>query len=184
MNFYYIWGSMPTTQNPETRKYPRSSQRGAVFHPKTIPYWCSGYGWKVQLPWSQRGPVGSETSEAGRGGEASLTGATEGNANVNRTDGDAVRCGNSSAEEEEKAMWRGRTLCSLLIIRRQLGAASCWPLMTNSLTIPMMMLCAVHTGYLHLVCCLPDLFLDKYGLLFKNVLCLTSEDRWNLSNIG
>lgn len=48
--------------------------------------------------------MGSETSEAGRGGEASLTGATEGNANVNRTDGDAVRCGNSSAEEEEKAM--------------------------------------------------------------------------------
>lgn len=48
--------------------------------------------------------MGSETSESGRGGEASLTGATEGNANMNRTNGNTVRGGNSSAEEEEKGM--------------------------------------------------------------------------------
>lgn len=48
--------------------------------------------------------MGSETSESGRGGEASLTGATEGNANMSRTDGNTVRGGNSSAEEEEKGM--------------------------------------------------------------------------------
>ena len=33
----------------------------------------------------------SETSEAGRGGEASLAGASEGNTNMNRTDGNTVR---------------------------------------------------------------------------------------------
>lgn len=93
---------MPTAQNPETMKYPRSSQRGAVFRPR--PYHCKWLRGESSASLVPEGPAGLETSEAGGGGKASLTGATEGNASVNRTDGNTVRCGNSSAEEEEKAM--------------------------------------------------------------------------------
>lgn len=160
---------MTTTQNPETMKYPRSSQCVAVFHPETVSYWCSGYGWKAQLPWSQRGlwnrrPLRLAGEERRLLLEPEKETPTWTEPMVTQWDeGTAVLKRKRECEEGEHS-------ARFLIIRRQLGAASCWPLMTNNLAIHMMMLCAVHTGYLHLVCYLPDLFLDKYIAVQKRVI--------------
>lgn len=53
-----------------------------------------------------------------------------------------------------------------LIIRRQLGTVSYWPLMANKVKNIHLVF---HLDYLHLVQNLPDLFFAKYSLLFKNV---------------
>lgn len=86
--------------------------------PETAPYWCCGCWWRMQIPgwglWNLRLWVG-------RGGEASLIGAVQGNTRVNRADGGTGRWGSGGAERgrrerEDEAPW-----APFLIIRMIVG---------------------------------------------------------------
>lgn len=77
----------------------------------------------------------------------------------------------SSAAKEEKEIGRGDGLCSLSDTRRKAGY---WVLLAFDANspgtyVPVMVLCGVPPGFLHLVQNLPDLCLAKYSLLFKDV---------------
>ena len=182
MNFYHIWGSMPTSQRPWSTLEAHSVRQCFALRPYLIGALAMGEKFSFLGPrgglWDQK-PLRLAGEERRLSLEPLKETPTWTEPMVTQWEVETVVLKRRRRECEEEEF-----SAPFSITRRQLGAASCWPLMTNSLAVHTMMLCAGHTGYLHLVCYLPDLFLDKYRLLFKNVLCLTSEDRRNLINIG